>query len=338
MNSFIVSGYGTTPNPTIKQFKLDSEKQLITETCSVVLQNPSFICLHENVLFSLTEVDGQGIVWMYQLEDDTLTPLDSIAIEGGGICHLSYSAKHHTLFGACYQTGHIFSIDVSDNHFNGVKSLIHLAPCPLDGITRAHCVQMDIASDYLYAVNIHTDQIYCYQVDSGSLVPNQAFPSLTLPKGNGPRHILFHPSLPIGYIITEYSNKIFVVTQDRKTGALDIIQEISTLPADYTGQSYCSNCVITPNKQYLLAANRGHNSISTLKILATGTLTLVSHTVCEGVWPRHIDCFQDGKTLMICNQKSDEVVFLTLDEAQGLLGKASHHLAFTTPSFAQEIL
>ncbi|MEG2196233.1 MAG: beta-propeller fold lactonase family protein, partial [Cellulosilyticaceae bacterium] len=43
------------------------------------------------------------------------------------------------------------------------------------------------------------------------------------------------------------------------------------------------------------------DGISTLKILANGTLTLVRHTTCEGIWPRHIDCSQEGKALMICN-------------------------------------
>lgn len=335
MHSFLITGYSTKNHPSLKTFSLcnDSLKQVN----ELDLLNPSFAYTYGNLLFTINEIDDEAHIQMYLLENNQLLLLDTLTLECGGLCYLSYSPKHHTLFGACYQTGHIFSVGVADHQFTGIKSLFLLEPSPKDNISRAHCIHMDSHENYFYAVNIHTDQIYCYTVDDGSLSPNETFPLLQLPSGNGPRHIIFHPTLSIGYIITEYSNKIFVAAQNPSTGSLHIIQEVVTLPSDYTEESYCSNCIISPNQKYLLAANRGHDSITHFEILEDGTLSTLGLYSCGGVWPRHIDCTNDGQFLMVCNQKSNEVVIFDLDKNTSALGNIIKRIPFMVPSFVKEL-
>lgn len=335
MYSFLISGYSLENQPSLKTFSLTHDT--LNPVAELSLLNPSFACTYQDLLFTISEVNDQAHIQMYLMEDNHFHLLDTLTLEGGGLCHISYSPKHHTLFGACYQTGHIFSVGVSNHQFTGVKSFLRLDPSLSDDISRAHCTQMDSNENFLYAVNIHTDQIHCYTVEDGVLSPNEAFPLLQLPSGNGPRHIIFHPTLPIGYIITEYSNKIFVTHQNTSTGALHILQEITTLPKNYTGESYCSNCIILPNQKYLLAANRGHNSLTHFEILEDGTLNPLELYSCEGIWPRHIDCTPDGKLLMVCNQKSDEVVILNLDENTSSITNVIKRIPFSIPSFVKAL-
>lgn len=335
MYSLLMTGYNLEDYPSLKIFSLSNHSLTqITELNSI---NPSFACHLHNLLFTLSEVDNKAQIQMYLFEDNQLCFLDQLAFEGGGLCHISYSPKHRTLFGACYQTGHIFSVGVLNHKFTALKSLIHLPALPKDGLSRAHCTQMDSNENFLYAINIHTDQIYCYKVENGALISNTNFSSLYLPSGNGPRHIIFHPTLSIGYIITEYSNKIFVTQQDPSTGTLQILQEITSLPIDYEGTSYCSNCIITPNQKYLLAANRGHNSITRFEIQVDGSLKKLNIYPCGGIWPRHITCTHDGKLLMVCNQNSNEVTLFRLDENTSTILEDIAHIPFPNPSFIEEL-
>lgn len=334
MYSFMVTGYGTEASSSIQSFTLDPTHYTLTTHPQASVTNPSFSCTYQNFFFTITEEDGQATVWMYQLQDNELTLLDHMKInEIGELCHISYSPQHHTLFGACYQTGHIFSILVQNNKFSELKSLIRLEPDSSDGISRAHCVQMDTHFNYLYAVNIRTDKVYCFKVIDGKLIPNEAFPSLSVAPGSGPRHITFHPHLSIAYIITEYSNEIFTVSHNPSTGQLTLLQTISTLPADYSKESYCSTCIVLPNGHHLLAANRGHNSICRFRILENGTLSLVDFASCGGDWPRHITCSSDGELLAICNQNSNEVTLADLNKDTGKLGKIIKRISFNNPSY-----
>ena len=335
MYSLILSGYNFEDFPSLKIFSLSHDS--ISPITELHALQPSFACHFHPFIFTLSELDDKAQIQMYAWENHQLRFLDELSFEAGGLCHISYSPKHHTLFGACYQTGHIFSVGIVNEKFTPLKSLIHLPSFTQDGLSRAHCTQMDPAEKFLYATNIHTDTLYCYRIENGMLLPNSNFSTLQLPSGNGPRHIIFHPTLNIGYIITEYSNKIFVVKQDASTGKLEMLQEINTLPKDYDGKSYCSNCIITTNQKYLLAANRGHNSITRFEIQADGSLKYLDFYPCGGVWPRHISCTHDGKRLMVCNQNSNDVTIFRLDENTGALCEEIAHIAFPNPSFIDEI-
>lgn len=335
MYSFLLSGYSVADAPSLQIFSFAHNTLMpISELHTV---NPSFACYSAPFIFTLSEQDHQAQIQMYKWHHNKLSFLDEVHFNGGGLCHLSYSPKHHTLFGACYQTGHIFSIGVLNEKFAPPKNLIALPALLQDGLSRAHCAQMDAHETFLYATNIHTDTIYCYQVQNDMLIPNVDFPSLQLPSGNGPRHILFHPILPIGYVITEYSNKIFVLQQNFSTGTLQIIQEISTLPTNYYDKSYCSNFIITPNHKYLLAANRGHNSLTHFEIQPDGSLKYLDRYTCGGIWPRHISCTHDGAFLMVCNQYSNDLCIFKMDATTGVVGEQVTQISFPNPSFILEI-
>ncbi|MGL4737271.1 MAG: lactonase family protein [Cellulosilyticaceae bacterium] len=300
-------------------------------------ENPSFCAVFENRLFVLNELGEKGNVAFYEKQEGAWRLVDKKEVSGGGLCHLSYSPKHHLLFGACYGTGHIMSIEVLDAGFGEVTSLIRLEACAVDEVSRAHCVQMDTQQSYLYAVNIHTDTIWCFRIEEGKLKPNQNFEKMVLPMGSGPRHIIFNEKKSVAYVITEYSNELFVLSYDNEMGELHLIQQISTLPLGFEGKSYGATCVLTQDSQVLYAANRGDNSIVSFKVLENGCLEYSQRVSCGGEWPRHISLADEGDKLYVCNQKSHDVAVLEIDKQTGAIGQATKRLRFNEPTFVQEI-
>ena len=60
----------------------------------------------------------------------------------------------------------------------------------------------------------------------------------------------FHPNGKVLYAINELKNTVSAYTYSAETGKLAELQAISTLPADFTGKSYCADLKITPDGRY----------------------------------------------------------------------------------------
>jgi 6-phosphogluconolactonase len=222
--------------------------------------------------FALAEVENQGTLVCYKKDDRGYTRADSMAFDAGALCYIQYSPKHKILFGASYQTGHVMAVAIDNYKFAGIRSLFAIQPDDISDISRAHCCVPDNNEDRIFVCNISLDRVYGYNIENGTLKENAPFPYIQLDKGEGPRHIRFHPAMDIAYVITEYSNKLIALNYKRDTGALKVIQEISTLPEGFSKESYGSSLAISPDGKYLYAANRGANTIAVFGIDVPGPI------------------------------------------------------------------
>ena len=50
----------------------------------------------------------------------------------------------------------------------------------------------------------------------------------------GPRLLEFHPAIPVVYVVHELTAVVSVLRLDLQTGALDLLQDVATLPDDVT--------------------------------------------------------------------------------------------------------
>ncbi|MBC7485655.1 MAG: beta-propeller fold lactonase family protein, partial [Cytophagaceae bacterium] len=141
-----------------------------------------------------------------------------------------------------------------------------------------------------------------------------------LPKGAGPRHLTFHANGKFAYVINELSNSIHTLSYDAINGKLTIVSEITTLPADFKGTSYCADIHIHPNGKYLYGSNRGDNSIAAYRIdPATGQLFLINIESTEGGYPRNFVISADGKFLYAANQNSNTITHMKINSTTGEL-------------------
>jgi 6-phosphogluconolactonase len=107
---------------------------------------------------------------------------------------------------------------------------------------------------------------------------------------------------------------------NERDGTLTEIETVSTLPADFTGVSYCADVHVSDSGKFLYGSNRGHNSIVVFEIdPRTGKLKLVEHVSTEGNWPRNFTIDPMGKFLLVANQRSENVVVFSIDPSTGQL-------------------
>jgi len=116
---FILSGYGSEPQISLALYGYEKDKPFNLKWQDTI-EAPSFVCQGDGYLFAITEAEEYALIYVYRREGKAYHLSDRRKIEGCALCHITYSCKNKALFGACYGTGTVFSIRVSEGKFGEV--------------------------------------------------------------------------------------------------------------------------------------------------------------------------------------------------------------------------
>jgi 6-phosphogluconolactonase len=87
---------------------------------------------------------------------------------------------------------------------------------------------------------------------------------------------MFGPGAKFGYALCEMGSTVAVFSYDHLDGSLKLIQAVSTLPPDFSGEDNSAELQIEHSGRYLYASNRGHDSVTAFEIdPQKGTLTKI---------------------------------------------------------------
>ena len=150
--------------------------------------------------------------------------------------------------------------------------------------------------------------------------------------GAGPRHLAFHPTLPLVFVANELDSTVSTLRFDSQRGALSLAESRSTLPAGWTGTNYPADIHIAPSGRTLYVSNRGHNSLSVFSVAeSTGALSLDQTISTGGDWPRNFSLDPSGQWLLVANQRSNSIVVFRRDEESGRLTSTRRGIALPSP-------
>lgn len=322
--NIIISGYGSPQEMTLAQYRIEYSGAY-RKLWHTEVHNASFVTKSEDYLFTVTEHDDFCTVYMFKKSEQGYELVDQRKLEGGALCHITYGTKQKVLYGACYGTGTVFAIRVTDEGFGElIFSEIQQAEAEQE-LTRAHCVLLNAREDELLTVNIALDRLFCYKLKEGIPFLSK---SIALPKGVGPRHAIYSKDEKYLYVVTEYSNEVFVYGYDKG----ELLQRISTLSDDFTGVSNCSTLCFLRDGRYLYAANRGADTITQFYVDSKGRLSRIKEYPCGGKHPRHMIIAENDELLIVCNQYSDVVVCYCIEEGTGELSEKKFEIPFGNPS------
>jgi 6-phosphogluconolactonase len=296
--------------------------------------NPSFLVTapESRYLFAVNEVsefEGKpsGAVSAFAVNTATgnLRFLNQQPSLGADPCYLTLDRKRKFLMVANYTGGSLALMPIQPGGSLGPATNVikHQGASIKEQQTgpHVHCVIVDRSNRYALAADLGIDKVMIYQFDSraGKLRPNrQSF--VDLKPGAGPRHLSFHPSGKYAYVINELDSTVAAFSFNHRNGALNLIETISTLPADFSERSYCADLHIPPSGKFLYGSNRGHDSIVIFEIDgSTGKLQYIEHVSTLGKWPRNFTIDPTGQFLLVANQHSDNVVTFRIDPKTGRL-------------------
>lgn len=285
--------------------------------------NPSYVKLspNGNFLFAVSELgpaDGDtGYVYSFRIkEDGSLEQVSKLPTGALAPAHIEVDNSGKFLFVSNYLGGVVMMYRVNED-----GDLEKLQQIDLENPDQSHAHSANISPNnkMLYITDLGNDKIWIYKLDpeKGKL-EKAAPPFVELEKGAGPRHFTISKDGEFAYSINELNNSLSVF-KVRANGGLHTIQNISSLPADFSGKSSAADIHIHPSGKYLYASNRGHNSIVSFRINDnSGKLKLMNFTSTEGKTPRGFVLSPDGKSLYVANQDSGNISVFEIGPEGGL--------------------
>ena len=309
----------------IAAFRLDLETGRANQVgVTKGIDNPTFVAVAPGglSLAAVSEVDGwhEGLITAYALDADTgaLRYLNKQPTRGDYTCHLGFDRSGQYVgvanFGGLPVTekpNRSFVIyPRSDDGELG-------APCAeithhgsgadpkRQSRPHAHCIGWTPDNRFVIVSDLGIDRLMVYRFDaiSGAV---EAHGEIGLSAGAGPRHYIFHRSLPVLYCVNEIDCTLSTLSFDAEAGTAQIVSMVSTLPLEGHPGNSCSAIDMAAGGRHIYVGNRGHDSIARFVLDAeTGEATLLGTTPAGGHIPRDFAFDPTGTVLAVANQESD---------------------------------
>jgi 6-phosphogluconolactonase len=330
-----VGSYTGAASKGISAFRFDDRTGTLTPVgLAAETRNPSFLTASADgrFLFAVNEYamsngDRTGAVTSFAIDRATgmLTKLSEQPSRGSDPCHLMLDRTGRYLAVANYTSGTFAVFPVGTDGRLGPAGTVFTNEGSGPNRARqagphAHDVLFDARNRFLLGADLGLDRVFVYRFDAatGRVTPNDP-PSGSVAPGAGPRHLAFHPNGRFLFAIDELASTITSFTWDGERGRLGRLGSVSTLPADFHGQSATAEIAVHPNGRFLYGSNRGHDSIAVFDIAANGSLTPVEFQPTRGRTPRHFTLDPAGRWLIAANQDSNSLAIFAVDQTTGKL-------------------
>jgi len=309
--------------------------------------NPSFLAIHPNgrVLYAVNELEkyegrATGAVSAFAIARETgvLTRLNEQPSEGGAPCYVSVDRSGRVALVANYAGGSVALLPIQPNGALAPAAPVvqHTGTGPnaeRQEAPHAHCILPDPSNRFALAADLGADRVFVYRLDlDGRSLSKVDGGDAVMRPGAGPRHIAFHPTLPLVFVANELDSTVATLRFDSARGALSLLDTRSTVPPGWTGTNYPADVHVASSGRTLYVSNRGHNSIAVFSVAeSTDALALDQMVDTEGDWPRNFSLDPSGRLLLVANQRSDSVVVFGRDPDTGRLTPTRQRIGIPSP-------
>ena len=331
---FFVGTYTEGGSEGIYNFSLDPVTGKLNDLgLAAKSNNPSFLALTENGKFLLAvhETKGEdgssaGFIESFSIKkgEMALTNLGKVSSGGAHPCYVSVNQSGYVL-AANYTGGSVGLLKVDENGKLSTVSDVqqHYGSGPnkaRQAEPHVHSAFFEPGTNRVFTPDLGLDQVTAYDIDkvNAKLVKSK-FPAIVVHPGSGPRHLAWHPTKKIVYVVNEMGCSVSVVTLNND-GSFTILETVSALPAGYDKPNTCADIHITKDGLYLYASNRGLNSIAIFSVdPKTGKIILLGQEPTRGDTPRNFTLSPNDDYLLAANQNTNNIVAFRRDAKTGKL-------------------
>ena len=267
-----------------------------------------------------------------------LTAIDSVESCGPGPCHVAADPERLLVTAANYGGENWVAIRINDDGtFAGQAACVRHSGSSVNKARQAephpHATTFSPDGDYVFVCDLGTDEVVRYAVGDVAGGAPKGTPAAKARPGSGPRHFEFSDDGKFAYLVTEMGNTVVTYAYDASDGSLEELQEISTLPDTFDGESAAAEVQLHPNGRFLYASNRGHDTIAVFaRDPDSGLLEAAGHFDTTGSGPRHFQVDPSGQWCLVSNQATDHVVSFRIDESTGMGTWTGKSVQVPTPS------
>lgn len=296
--NLLVGSYTRQGNPGIEIIDPITRKTVHAVTQS----QASFQALSKDqrYLFSVhEEVDGKGAISSYKQENGTFTLLSTQLTQGDAPCYVLFREASQTVYTANYMGGNLSVFQTKAGQIQPISQNITY-PKP----SHAHMAAIMPDGGQLVVTDLAADKIHVHALYANGLVATQ-YEDVELPKGTGPRHLVFNASGDIAYVLGELSGTIdvFRIYANEFTHMQRIVIDQSAGNPNHAS----ADLHLSPDGKWLLASNRiTQNSIRVLAVLPSGELR--NHKeILVGKMPRNFQFDPSGRFVFVASQGENRI-------------------------------
>lgn len=241
-----------------------------------------------------------------------LTPLNSAALPTGE--NAAFVATDRTgrwLLSASYAAGKVVVHRLGDD-----GTIETPAVQTVETAKTSHCVSVARDNRFVYVPHVAPNAVYRFTFDAAagklgafSLAPGGA-------EKAGPRHLAFHPSLPLAFTSDESGSSITAYRIEN--GDLTPAQTLSTLPVGFTATNSTAEVKVHPSGKFVWVSNRGHDSLAGFAIDRSGVLSPIGHAPTEKT-PRSFEIDPSGRYVFGAGEGSGKLAVFRVDLDSGKL-------------------
>jgi 6-phosphogluconolactonase (cycloisomerase 2 family) len=282
-------------------------------------------------LHYLVDERAEGAIGVYRRDSVGWVQLAQVAAGGAAPCHIALDRTETNIAVANYASGSIALHRLDPTTGLPVAAPVlhtntgHGPNTDRQQSPHAHWVGFSLDNRWLYATDLGTDAVLAFAFDADRGTLGAPMIACAAPPGSGPRHLLIHPRRPrSAYLACELTNTLVALEVDGAT--LRHRTTISTLPADWHGESIVAHIAVDAAGDRLYISNRGHDSIAVFTLDAKGDPTLLQHVASGGASPRFFLLLEDERQMIVAHERDHRVTALAImpDGALAPTGIAVH--------------
>ena len=342
---FYVGSKSGNDGAGLRVFDLDSENGEIRQLSQIDdAVDPTFFALSSDGRFLYVEqvvdpADGihVGGVAVYAVEGHDLVKRAEAPCTLTVPCHVALSADGKMLSYAEYRNATAGVLTVQENGLleGPVSTIKHTGSGPdpeRQDAAYCHCAEPTPDGGRICVCDLGLDRVFVYEAVPGKKKLREVEGAgFTCVPGAGPRHIIFHPARPLAFLVNELDSTL-VSLKHPGGGVFEEIATYSLLPSSFAGTSKAAAVKISPDGAWVLASNRGHDSIAAFRIdPETGQLQRMAVSRLNGVFPRDFAFSPDGRFVVAGHKLSNEVAVYAFDSASGALKQTANTITMPKP-------
>ena len=221
-----------------------------------------------------------------------------ISSHGRDICHIALCDED--VYIANYSSGSLIKLPDKLIEHSGRSVNPDRQEAP-----HVHSVFLSPCENYVLSCDLGTDEIYVYSRDLNFVSKAKT------PLGAGPRHLCFSTCGNFVYCVNEMGGSISVFFW--KPGELTLLDTVSILPDNFTGEGAASAIKLSADGKYLYASERASHTIATLRVDGPN-LTVLANTPCGGLHPRDFTLLAGDRFAIASNLFSDNMALFRIGE------------------------
>jgi 6-phosphogluconolactonase (cycloisomerase 2 family) len=329
-------------------YAYDSQTAATEKLSAVELSNASFFVPRYDRVYAVEENTGAAArAHSFRFVNDQLAPINSAPTGGDHPCHIAIHPAGKFIIVANYSGGSLSVFPVADDGSIGAAEVIPGAK--LSGSTErpAHLHSTIFSRDgkFMFAADLGQDLIYEFGVNLGAQTGGFLFmapPSISLPRGAGPRHLTFAPDSNVLYCISEFAGTVTAFSRPAQSTynvasppyRWSAFQTVKSDSSEAARAKSGADIHFSPDGKFLYTSNRITSDSVTIFREDKGELTRVGEQP-TGKHPRNFAISPDGRFVLVACRDDNLVQIFSRDPETGMLTHANADIMVQRPTCVQ---